>query len=242
MKNFTWFIAIVFAYIAGYFSHGGAEKAYAPQSPSNTAITLAAPPGSAANNTPGQQSTTQFAPADKPEATQANANQLANTQVPATAVTPQPAQISASNTAAPADSASVAKKYPKEISDEEIDKVIPAPFNQQLKNTHGDLREKYKDFAEADQPQSWDLNMQHKLMDAILSNPYAKFITLESLMCKQNLCEIRLYEKKDGAWSLIQAEMSMQDWWDIGQASSNGFEISTDKNAPYGYYVLLARK
>ena len=58
--------------------------------------------------------------------------------------------------------------------------------------------------------------MQNKLSDAILGHPYAKFIDLELLQCKVDFCEIRLYETREGAWSLIMAEMRLQDWWTLG--------------------------
>jgi hypothetical protein len=131
-------------------------------------------------------------------------------------------------------------KYPNEISDDEIDKILPAPFNQRLKNHHGTLREKYKKYAETSQPLDWDKNMQNKLNDAIFSNPYSKFLKVKSLQCKANLCEIQVFETKSGVWSYIHSEMQLQDWWDIGGASASGF--GTDVESTKGWYVLLSKR
>lgn len=73
-----------------------------------------------------------------------------------------------------------------EISDEEIDKIIPSPFNQSLKNHHGELRKKYKEYANTDIQDEWSVSMQNKISDFILSNPYSKFISLEFISCKAN--------------------------------------------------------
>ena len=135
---------------------------------------------------------------------------------------------------------SKSNQSPSAITDEEIDKILPPPFNQQLKNNQGDIREKYKAFANATEPQESDVDVQNKLADAISSNPYAKFLNIESLLCRENICEIRLYETKSGVWSYIQAEMHLQDWWSFGSTSASGFDTGTPEVT--GWYVLLVKK
>lgn len=236
MKNFTWFIAIVFAYIAGYFSHSGAEKAYAPLAQANSTATvvapIATPPSANRANEQGTPAPAQPAIAQSPKN---NAQPLPKSDTP----------IVNSTSGAHAETPTkdeLAARFPKDITDAEIDKAIPAPFNDALKSSHGGVREKYRDFVAATQPQSWDSNIQNKISDYILSSPYAKFITLDSLLCKANLCEIRLYESKSHVWSLMMAEMSLQDWWDIGAYGSQGFATQLNSQNTTGYHVLLARK
>lgn len=126
----------------------------------------------------------------------------------------------------------------QEISDEEIDKVLPEPFNNLLKRSHGSLREKYKNFVENSIPLDWDTNMKNKMWDAIRSNPYSKFIKIEALDCRSNLCEIRVYEMKPSVWSYIQSGMVLEDWWDIGMSHAQGFKTESGS----GVYVLLAKR
>jgi hypothetical protein len=237
MKNALWITAIVLAFVAGYFTRGASQST----SPASPQAEITQPINKAAD---AQVSSEQLSAAAKAvfaakEKATPKAQQIQNTPEPQTgaAVAPKtaadPAQVVDSNNP-------TVKKYPNEISDEDIDKFIPAPFNQKLKNHHGELREKYKDFAATNQQLEWDKNMQNKLSDSISSNPYAKFLTIESLQCKVNLCEIRLYETKEGAWSLIMAEMRLQDWWDFGGTSASGF--GTDTPSKMGWYVLLPRR
>lgn len=129
------------------------------------------------------------------------------------------------------------KKRP--LTDEQIDKLVPAPFNQYLKGHDSALLEKYRKFSEQENPSSQDSDISNKISDAIASNPYSKFLNIESFQCKANFCEIRLYESKSGVWSYIQAEMSLQDWWKFQSSSAHGFD--TGKENVSGWYVLLTR-
>jgi len=81
--------------------------------------------------------------------------------------------------------------------------------------------------------------MQNKISDFMFSNPYAKFVNVESLICNSGLCEIRLFESKQGAFSAILTEMAMQDWWDIGGYHASGNGAGEGRTA---YHVLLPRK
>ena len=167
-----------------------------------------------------------------------NGNHSSSTSTAATQSSSEPVSNNHNNTY---DSSpeSAAKNYPNEITAEEIDRVLPAPFSDSLKHTHGFLREKYKDFVANTQPNDWDTRMQNKISDFIFSNPYAKFVNIESLTCKSNLCEIRLFESKQGAFSAILTEMALQDWWDIGGYHASGNGPSDGRTA---YHVLLPRK
>jgi len=244
MKNTFWIAAIVLAFGAGYFTRGANQTAQATQVPTETVqhinshatpqisgkeLSAAAKAAFAAKENTAAKLENQTTP-------QPNTGSAAT---PHTAPAPQAATSPATDTNNP-----TAKKYPNEISDEDIDKVLPAPFNQALKNRHGDLREKYKDFAASSQPSDWDKEMQNKLSDAIFGSPYAKFINLESLQCKVNLCEIRLYETKEGVWSLIMAEMRLQDWWSFGGTSASGMPSNAPGTPPgaMGWYNLFPRR
>lgn len=123
------------------------------------------------------------------------------------------------------------------LTDEQIDKLVPAPFNQYLKGHDAGLLEKYRKFSEQENPSSQDNEILNKISDAITSNPYSKFLNIESFQCKDNFCEIRLYESKPGVWTYIQAEMSLQDWWKFQSSHATGFPSGKDNIN--GWYVLL---
>jgi len=120
------------------------------------------------------------------------------------------------------------------ISNEEIDRLVPAPYNDMLKRSNGPLREKYKEFVDSNQQKEWDKNTQNRITDALLGSTYSKFIELESVVCKVNFCEVRGRELKPQVVNLIFSEMMLQDWWDMGASHlSSG---ATD-NTFYGLYM-----
>lgn len=128
------------------------------------------------------------------------------------------------------------------ISDEAIDKALPAPFNEVMKANHGHDREIYKQFSEAPSSQDWDIKMQNKLNDAILSSPYANALTIDSILCKGNICEVRVFEFKNGVWPLIMAEMKFQTWWEFGANSNYGFAMMKDSKLVTGNLALFVRE
>ena len=127
-----------------------------------------------------------------------------------------------------------ASQTPSKISDEEIDKLVPAPYNEALKRTHGPLREKYKEFADSNQQEDWDRTTQNRITDALLGNTYSKFIELESVVCKVNFCEVRGRELKPQVINLLFSEMMLQDWWDMGMSNLSSGAID---NTFYGLYM-----
>jgi hypothetical protein len=231
MKYITVVILIVVAYLAGYFT---------PKDLVTSAASITAPTNSTRFIQSKDSGETVHMRADEQKKLSTIVNE-AQSQKPAepgidTGVKPVPfAQQPRSGDAAP-----ISKVVqPKAMSDEEINKLVPPPFNQQLKNSGGFIHEKFRKFAEQDQPNDKDRELYSRLSNAILSNPYAKFLDVESLQCKADFCEIRLYERKIGVWSYIQAEMSLQDWWQFDSSHASGFE--TDDANRQGWYVLLAK-
>jgi hypothetical protein len=121
------------------------------------------------------------------------------------------------------------------ISNEEIDKLVPVPYNEILKRMNGPIREKYKEFAESNQQEDWDRNTQNRITDALLGHSYSKFIELESVTCKASLCEVRGRELKPQVINLIFAELQLQEWWDMG---ASHLTTGMDKV----FYGLLMRR
>jgi hypothetical protein len=152
--------------------------------------------------------------------------------------TPQPKVASIP----PVPTGSTVAKKEDVITDVEIDALVPAPFNSQLKGMQGYLRDRYKEFAATEQRDDWDIKMRAQIEDAIYSNPYGKDLIIESLQCKAGMCELLLYEIKSGAWSFILAEMGLQSWWDIGESSSSGFSVQHEGANMVAYYVLMSRR
>jgi hypothetical protein len=123
-----------------------------------------------------------------------------------------------------------------EVSDQN-EKQLPKPFDELLKRMDSTLREKYEAYAaNAGNPKDdWDMRMQSKITDFILSRPAATDIKIDSINCNSNMCEIRLQEQKRFLLMATFAELLQESW--VINTSTGQFNFS-DNNG----YMLLVRK
>lgn len=239
MKYVTVFILVVAAYIAGYLTPKSNSAFHA----SNTPVTVP-DKKSSFTTTDSIDSESAKAPETRAVTDSAKAN-ISPPNTDSQAVSADPQVVDSPRAVEKklepkltvSDSPSSDGGINEAINDAEIDKLIPAPFNKHLKGNRGFMRDRYRKFVDQDQPTNPDRELYNRLSDAILSNPYAKYLDVESMQCRAGLCEIRLYERKIGVWSYIQAEMGLQDWWKFSNSSAHGFDTE-DKNKQ-GWYVLL---
>jgi len=126
-----------------------------------------------------------------------------------------------------------------QLSDEDIDQLIPKPFNTSFKKAHPDLKTKYKDFIDPDKrPDDWDVRMQSLLRDFIMSRPMAADIIIDSLVCNANMCEVRLLENKKYLLLGLFGELMQQPWM-TNQVNGTVDFNPDNSNA---CYILLMRK
>lgn len=128
---------------------------------------------------------------------------------------------------------------PTQLSDEEIDQLIPKPFNTSFKKAHPDLKTKYKDFVDPNKrPDDWDIRMQGLLRDFIMSRPMATDIIIDALACNANMCEVRLLENKKYLLLGLFGELMQQPWM-TNQVNGTVDFNPDNSNA---CYILLMRK
>lgn len=124
-------------------------------------------------------------------------------------------------------------------SDDDIDQLIPKPFNTSFKKAHPDLKTKYKDFVDPNKrPDDWDVRMQGLLRDFIMSRPMATDIIIDSLVCNANMCEVRLLENKKYLLLGLFGELMQQPWM-TNQVNGTVDFNPDNSNA---CYILLMRK
>lgn len=240
MQILKWVLVIVIAYVAGYFSHFpdadpvSAEASFVPEG--------CPAPLSAFDEieTALQEDRERVKRLEKTKQ-ESNASSSKMNGQEKNAAQQIPDQLQEGQSKSPITTLDVDPNQPQtshiesNLSDEEIDKLVAAPFNETLKRTRGPLREQYKNFAEATNQNDWDINTQNRMTDALLGNQYSKFIELESLICRANYCEIRGRELKPNVFGLIMSEMMMQDWWKMGHS------LSTNGMKDGAFYALITK-
>lgn len=162
------------------------------------------------------------------------------------AATSQPAQsqTQASSTAANTNASPTTNTQSGQFSDDEIDQLIPKPFNASHKKASPDLKAKYKDFVDTskNRPDDWDMRMQGLLRDFIMSRPMSTDIVIESLLCNANMCEVRLLENKKYLLLGLFGDLMQQPWIanqvkgtvDFNPDNSNACYILLMRNTPPG--------
>ncbi|HTF96137.1 MAG TPA: hypothetical protein VL995_08400 [Cellvibrio sp.] len=237
MNILKWVLVIAIAYVAGYFSHFPLMN----QPVKNSLVSDDCPSLSSVTDIEKEaqldRESLQRVEKRKQGATE-NSSQ-SKTQGTAQSGSDKHSQEKLRDSIPPAsvgiDPASSLPMGESNITDEEIDNLVAAPFNETLKKVRGPLREKYKSFAEATEQNDWDINTQNRMTDALLGNQYSKFIELESLICRADYCEIRGRELKPNVFSLIMSEMMLQDWWKMGHSQwTNGMDDGT-------FYALITK-
>lgn len=213
MKNIIWITAIFIAFFSGYFVHFKAEKNHITIVNAQESLSERVMDCPENNITSNKNLHIAGALIDK------NITKVANKKP---IVSVQAESSSADNKASqPIDQAEETSKqvnHPNEMSDEEIDKVLAKPFSVPLKKLHGIVKEKYKPFSEAEKQDEWDIRIQNKLTDLILSNVYSKYLNVDSIICKASLCEIRVIELKPMVMFAIASEILLQDWAEFGNS------------------------
>lgn len=236
MKNLIWITSLILAFAAGYFTRDmNQDELVVPQqtAPLDQTRKIGQPQISTEQLSTAAQAALV---AKENNSIPSNAAKVGSNKLKGTSSIENPASLQAPMETAENNNE---KASPKEISDEEIDTLLQPPYSTALKSTHGPLREKYKEFSESTKQDSWDINMQNKITDFLLGNAYSKFINLESVTCKINFCEVRAIELKSGATNLMTAEMSMQEWWDIGPSQ---WTTRRTENGKGSLYMLLQKK
>lgn len=238
MNILKWVLVIVIAYVAGYFSHFpdaelmSVQAAFVPEG--------CPPPLSAFDEieTALQEDRERVERLKKAQSYSQASSSKINEQEKI-AAQPVPEQLRQAQTKAPIATPYVnpnqAQTPPvkSNISDEEIDKLVPTPYNDVLKRMNGPIREKYKEFAGSNQQEDWDTNTQNRITDALLGHSYSKFIELESVTCKASLCEVRGRELKPQVINLIFAELQLQEWWHMGDSQL----VTGMNNVFYGLFM-----
>lgn len=237
MNNIKWIFAIIIAFITGYCFHSIINNSITAENERTIQESVAQQPK------PSLQSevVVEQSRAVEKIATKSEKTLSSNITSPLAQKEDIPKSIPKNSVGDITDKVDLQSRS-NEISDTDIDKFVPAPFNESLKHHHGALREKFKEYANATTADDWSIKMQDKISDFILSNQYAKYINLEFVGCKTGLCELRLYENKSGTWSHILSEMALQDWWDIGGYSSSGNLAGAEKPDTLAWHVLLPKK
>ena len=125
-----------------------------------------------------------------------------------------------------------------DVTDEEMEKLVPKPFKSFLSSFRGETRNDIFDFHNKEDDLDWGYDKRNNISDYIQTHFEGTNIEVVSIICKQPKCEILITEKQENAWDNIMNDMTQQSWWNF-----SSFTSSTRSNAEneMSIYMFLSQ-
>lgn len=113
---------------------------------------------------------------------------------------------------------------PGNLQLDEAQAFLPKPFDGQVAGMSGDFADNFRNLHKADEDYDWGSDLQLRIKDFIISHQYAAFINLQSVICRQSICEIRGFQDEQMYWTnVIVEELQAAPFWALyGSFSSTG--------------------
>ncbi|WP_395339416.1 hypothetical protein PN836_014485 [Ningiella sp. W23] len=123
------------------------------------------------------------------------------------------------------------------ISEEEAKAILPEPFASVLARSTGTMVETFKELQTQEEDYDWALMMQQKISDFFITHELSDRVSVQSVICKKSICEIRGFEAQRDIASQVMSAMSAQPWWTFNSTHS-----STGDDEEFGrYFYVIAR-
>ena len=111
------------------------------------------------------------------------------------------------------------KLYVSEVTDYEMEALVPEPFKPFLKSYQGKGRDKIFNFHQQEDDYNWGFEMQTNISDFFQIHYESTNIEIISVTCKQPHCEILAIEKQEGAWKQMMKDIYQQPWLKFSSAT-----------------------
>ena len=117
-----------------------------------------------------------------------------------------------------------------DISTEQMEALVVEPFKSNIGSFSGVERNNIYNFHQADDDVDWGYDMQNYISDFILTHYDANDVSVTSVICKQQQCELLVIQHVEGAWQNIFQELSQQAWWKFYSSTSTSGNVAASKD------------
>lgn len=107
-----------------------------------------------------------------------------------------------------------------DITTKQMEALVVAPFKNNIASFTGAQRNDIYNFHQEKDDLDWGYNMQNHISDFILTHYNANEISLISVICKHQQCELLVIQNIDEAWKKIAKDLSNQTWWKFRSSNS----------------------
>jgi len=129
-------------------------------------------------------------------------------------------------------------KQTLKITKEQAEAALPEPFSQIMTDATGMQALYFEKFNQEKVDYDWGPTMESNISQFISLHEQSYEVKIDSVKCRQSICEIRGLAGSNNAWSSIMNGMMQQDWWHFSGASTNSANTSKEGMA---FYALLSR-
>ena len=117
------------------------------------------------------------------------------------------------------------------VSSEEAKATLPAPFADLVSGASGSMAEKFKELQSLETDFDWGSQMQLQISDFFITHELTNLVALQSVTCKQTICELRGFQFEDKAFGRILNDARKEVWWTFKSSHS-----SSANNNEFGLY------
>ena len=123
---------------------------------------------------------------------------------------------------------------PDAISLEDARKLVPPPFDQVIASGNPNITEKFNRLQSLPIDYEWGIIMQQRISDHFTTHEFGHLVTLDSVSCRQDICEIRGFEQQQDTWNSIMQSMVATPWW-----NATGTNSVSGSGSDYGAYFYV---
>lgn len=124
---------------------------------------------------------------------------------------------------------------PEAISLEQASKLVSAPFDKVIAGGNPAITDKFNRLLNLPDDFDWGVIMQQQISDHFTTHQVGYLVSLDSVNCRKDVCEIRGFEELQGTWNQIMESMVATTWWNA--TSTNTVSGNSSDHGAYFYVI-----
>ena len=143
-------------------------------------------------------------------------------------------------------------EVPGSISADRAKALLPSPFDEIVSGTTGTTAQYFDKLHDAKEDFDWGADMELQIRDFIITHEFGSFVELESVICRDSICEIRGFQDNQFYWSnKLRKDITKMPFWKFQSTSSQTGQVPREENGEDGaeitsmsnyFYVLTSLK
>jgi hypothetical protein len=123
-------------------------------------------------------------------------------------------------------------QQPGGISAKRAKELLPPPFDKVMTDTTGTSAQVFNKLHNANEDFAWGADMELQIRDFVVTHEFANFVELESVICRDSICEIRGFQDDNYFWSnKVSQDIFKMPFWKFNSVSSRTGSVPQEDDA-----------